>query len=149
MGEGKKPRWSGRQLKVFTKSLVSFYVHQKKTYGPWWLKAFIHSQPPSNLPLTLCGCRGSSFSSQNVRQEGAGCSYSSFVRVRSLQSNPDKMGFLLFLMAAETILQGSILFAHDLDFSLACRGYSVTLYLSTVLAGGKPKCQIWHLEALW
>lgn len=57
--------------------------------------------------------QGSSFSSQDVRQEAASCSDSSFVGVKSVHRNPDKMGFLLFLMAAKTASKGcSLLFAH-------------------------------------
>lgn len=78
--------------------------------------AFTSSQRLCNLP-SCHEAAGHFFLSRDVTQEGAACSDSSFVRARSVQCNPDKMGFLLFLMTASTISKACIfLFAHALCF---------------------------------
>lgn len=147
-GWRKETRVVRKAAQKFAQSPWSAFMYIKtKPTAPGWLQTFIHSQPCSHLPFLLCGYRASSFPSQN--------SSSSFVRGGSVQSNPDKMGFLLFLMAVQTILKGYNLFARDLSFSPVCWGSSVTFYFEHCLSGEKKKqktkkmkCQMWHLEVL-
>lgn len=72
----------------------------------------------------------------DIRQEGAECSDSPFVRSRDAQCKPDKMGILLFLMAAYLAWyqkkKRAFLFAHSLYSSLACHRYPAVSVFSAV-----------------
>lgn len=135
MGEGKKPRRSGRQLKVFIKFLVSFYVQQNETYGPADGKpSSTHSLSPT-CPSCWCGYGGSSLTNGNA--------HSSFVRARSVQSHAYKMGLLLFPKAVGTVLKGGGLLSYRISvFPQGARDNSVTFYREHCLSGKRSQGRI-------